>query len=113
MEDPRLLHDGSFAVVTTDELKEYGLNNNDVCYVGGVQPFHEDPDDPYWLRMKMLVVRMKDGHILTDTNMLVVDPRNLEPVDDELQEKLHEILMEDFGDKDEDVSKVSGGETSH
>lgn len=102
MDTVRMMNGGDFAVVTTDSLKHFKLNQNDIVYIGGAQPYPEDPDDPYWLRLKMLVVRMNDGHVMSDTNMLVVDPSNLELVDEELHTELAEILAEDFEKPEEE-----------
>lgn len=95
----RILKFGDFATVTNNSLADDNLPENSTVFVATTQPVREQ-EDLYTLRVKAIVCKVEDEHIV-QAPMYMVDPASLEYVDDKTQERLTEVMHEDFDKKEE------------
>ena len=92
-----------FVSITTEALEEVDMPKGSNALVIGHRAVPEDHNDPYTQRVKLIVHPVDgEGH-LDASRVLMIDPRNVEIVEDEVQEKLDQILEQDFAAKDEEV----------
>lgn len=93
----RLIKHGDFCEVVTDKFVEQGTKRGHVVYVAGQKAIPENPEDLYTQRIKLLVHLMdREGHILTDKGIYLMDPDSLQKVKESKQAILEKIRDEDF-----------------
>lgn len=74
-----LINIGDYIVVTTDEQIHESINKDDVLWTVGTQMVHEDEEDLYNLRVKLLAHLVgSDGYVDYDAGVYIVDPQNFE-----------------------------------
>ena len=89
-------------IVSDKKMKGSGLSRGDIVLVTGTKSVPATKKDPYSLRTYVIVVKVEDGLpcIPKDDNehrAWVVDPRNLEKVEDEVKTGLDENIKEAYG----------------
>jgi hypothetical protein len=89
-------------VVSAKKMKGSGLERGDVVLVTGLKPSPVVRSDPYLQRIYVLVVKVVEGeHQLpnedNDYKVYLVDPRNLEKVNEEEKDELTSQLHKQYG----------------
>lgn len=90
-------------IVSDKRMKDSGLFRGDTVLVTGVKAAPISKNDLYLQRIFVHVVKVeKDGtHLLpletNDYKVYLVDPRNLQKVDEETTERLQDALKRQYG----------------
>ena len=87
---------GKFAKVKSKSLSDNGFNEGDLCYVAGNAALPKE-EGSYDLRLYFIIGKLVNDHIDIEAKGFLVDPDNLEPVDEFTNERLKKLLEEDFG----------------
>ena len=99
----KLIQSGHFCKIKNNNLKDSGLNKNDLVYVAGHKAIPEDLHDPYTQRIKFIINKLEDNHVDL-SKFMIVDPRSLKRVGEKDQKILHSIFVEDFESKENETS---------
>lgn len=86
--------------VTTNKIKESGLVAGDVVMVAGTKVLPEKRNDPYLQRIYTIVFKFEEGSLPlpkddNDVMSYLVDPRNLEKVNEEDYKKYSAFIGEE------------------
>lgn len=89
-------------VVSDKHLREVGIRNGDYVLVTGLRPAPIKKDDPYLQRIFAHVIKVDvDGthHMPAEDNdnmIYLVDPRNLQVVDENVQSEFEQVLAKQY-----------------
>jgi hypothetical protein len=91
-------------------LDDVDLGPLDEVHIIGTHILPNDENDVYNLRMHMVVLPVdSDGHVITDSRAIVLDPKHLDKiVDEDRVAKLEGIFKSDFG-----AAENEGTPTAH
>lgn len=89
-----------FCKIKTSKLVAAGLEKDSLVFVIGDQYVHEDKNDIYNARVKLVVSPLKDSHVEVDKGIMV-DPSNLVKVGKAQAKRLKEVMEKDFSEFEE------------
>lgn len=98
-EQLKLFEYNDFVTCVDEHLEEFGIKKGDTLFIigDGFVPL----EDPYNYRKVYIVLPVKDGHIVTTQKPWSVDPKAIEYVTKEEQERLTAIFQQDFSKEDQ------------
>lgn len=91
---------GDFVIITNDKLEDDGLVADSRAYVVGTQQIIEDKEDPYTVRLKLIVAKVEEGGVRSD-EFFMVDSKSLVKVGAGEETALRTKLEEDYPEPDE------------
>ena len=99
-----MINSGDYVYIVNDKkLKGSGLDRGDVVYVTGTKVAPVSAKDPYLQRVYIhcIFVKHNGEHLVpkedNDHVLYLIDPRNVEPLDEEGTEFYRQKLKEQYG----------------
>lgn len=101
-----MINRGDFVKVSTDDLETDGYARGTLFFVANMQALPITEEDPYLQRLFACVHKVEQNWSLNTTMIALVDPKNLEKVDDETKE-LYISMVEAHYIPEKDVKVVN------
>ena len=89
----KLIHQGDFCEIISEDLREYGLKRGNYVFIAGHQSLPMTAEDPYTQRINFMCHKSsRKGEVDMEAGFFLLDPKSLFRLPDEQIDSMLEVL---------------------